>query len=415
MLSSKQKVAMALSIAVIVIALIFFLVGNTATLIQDDDIFTVRRQAVEFDINVVGELVPEARVLMTAPFTGEIAEIYVALGQSVRVGDPLLRLETSELDALLRNAEIELLNAQEKFSLLSNWEGSQDVSQARRRLVAAERGLKKLREETRETKSLYEQGIIPRSEYKSAEDVEKDQYAAVLDAKESLQSVLSAVNDKKMRIASLQLTNAQRSHEQLVRLRGSATVKASINGVVQLVATSTSSRTQNTELIVGKKMISGHPLYVVEQSDTLKIISYVNEFDIAKLSVGQIANVDIPSSSIESLQAHISSISGQATASDRSSAAPKVKVEAVLKPLLEDMSVALRVGSKVYMNFTTQAGDNIVLVPPRALSFSVDQAYVSIVLANGKVEPRMVDVGRSLNGSIEILSGIDNGDQIKLR
>ena len=170
MLSSKQKVAMALSIAVIVIALIFFLVGNTATPIQGDDIFTVRRQAVEFDINVVGELVPEARVLMTAPFTGEIAEIYVALGQSVRVGDPLLRLETSELDALLRNAEIELLNAQEKFSLLSNWEGSQDVSQARRRLVAAERGLKKLREETRETKSLYEQGIIPRSEYKSAED-----------------------------------------------------------------------------------------------------------------------------------------------------------------------------------------------------------------------------------------------------
>jgi HlyD family secretion protein len=73
---------------------------------------TVERGTIVSAVKATGRLEPQAEVSLGFETNGTVAEVLVERGQSVRVGDPLARLETNELLLQLAQAEANLAQVQ---------------------------------------------------------------------------------------------------------------------------------------------------------------------------------------------------------------------------------------------------------------------------------------------------------------
>lgn len=412
----KQKALAAALISVSMILIIVFTTsGGKANIDRGLSSLLIKPQAIEQEINIAGTLVPATKRAIVAPFDATISALYIEQGQSVRVGDLLVALDTSELDTLQRSAEIALLNAENKYEKLNRWGESKELIQARTALATEKQELEKTEKVVAETQALYDKGIVPRNELDREREQIRRKIVAVENARLNLSAVLGEASKDKLRVAFLELENARAAHQKLVGLRNNATIKATIDGVVQLSTESAAWKNATPFPIAGEKVVQGQTLFVLEQTDKLNIAANVSEMDVAKLRIGSVGQVMFPAESNTMLNAEITAIADQANRNQYDSSGAKVKLVAALRGIeqLKDTSL-LRVGGTVYMYFSVPLGANVILIPPSSLSFTDDTVLVEVLTEDDSYRFQPIEIGRRIRGQIEVLAGLEAGDYIRL-
>lgn len=74
--------------------------------------------------------------------------------------------------------------------------------------------------------------------------------------------------------------------------------------------------------------------------------------------------------------------------------------------------VTLRAGYSANASVIIQKKDGILLVPERAVTFRNDSAFVKVVSGVGKEEERPIKTGLSDAINVEVLSGLNEGEEI---
>jgi membrane fusion protein, heavy metal efflux system len=150
-----------------------------------------------------------------------------------------------------------------------------------------------------------------------------------------------------------------------------------------------------------KSLESANPLVTVADLNTVWIVGDVYEKDVAKVGRGRPVTVTLPAYPGRQWKGRIDSVSG---ALDPTTRTLKVRVA------LPNPDQGLK--PEMFGTIHVKAGTHQALVVPAAAIIREGNATIAFVKNAGKPEQRTVTVGQTVDGNVEILTGLRAGDEV---
>jgi len=200
-----------------------------------------------------------------------------------------------------------------------------------------------------------------------------------------------ATTETNLQEIKFNLDNANNQIKQINKQVADNQIKAPVSGQITV---------KNVE--TGEFVNPGTVLGKVVNVSRLKVDVQIGESDVYKLNNGQKVNVTTDLYPGKIFDGKITFISQQGDAAHNY----QVQVE-----LTNSSSHPLRAGTFVYADFIQQGAGQALQIPRSALVESMKNPYVYIV-QNGKAVMRKLTVGRDMGDNIEVISGLDTGDQV---
>ncbi|GGE30132.1 MULTISPECIES: efflux RND transporter periplasmic adaptor subunit [Sphingobacterium] len=191
--------------------------------------------------------------------------------------------------------------------------------------------------------------------------------------------------------ARLQFESSKNNLKSAKLNAGDVTIKTSVSGIVN-----------SRKIEPGAYVSPGTPAFDIVNVSTLKLRVNVDEKNVATLRVGQAVQVRVSVYADKEFSGKITFI---APKSDGSLNFP-VEIEIANNPNNE-----LRAGMYGTAVFGASGSSSVLVVPRTAFVGSISDNKV-FVLKNGKAVESTVVAGRSFGDNIEVLSGLQAGDQV---
>ncbi|WP_077920482.1 efflux RND transporter periplasmic adaptor subunit [Spirosoma sp. 209] len=183
--------------------------------------------------------------------------------------------------------------------------------------------------------------------------------------------------------------NAVNQAEQIKKQIADANVKSPIGG-----------RIVQKDIEPGEYITVGKVLGRVLDVARLKVQVPVNESDVYQLREGQAVNVSADVFPGRTFNGRISYIAPQGTEEHN------YPVEITI-----DQAGSLKAGTFVNVDFSQKSAQKALQIPRSALVESIKNPYVYVIAGNKAVR-RTIQVGRDFGDTIEVLSGLNAGEQV---
>jgi HlyD family secretion protein len=374
------------------------------------------RPELKSTVTASGEVRPIRFVNLTSEVQGRIVEINVNPGDHVTTGQPLVRVDPTQLES---SAEAQAAGVQASLSDVQNARNAvlsaeTNVQQAQQSLVAAEASLAQTRQaintaqtavdreqvnlataqrELKRTTELIESGVASRSEFDTAQDRVKQATVSLNTAKAQLKSAEIAVKESEARV------NQQRK-----------AIEAAQNGVTQArnsVHTSESRASQQQALLRGQSSqrykattlsplagvvvdiparigqfavagLSTTSLMTIADMTTINVEVNVDETEITQVAVGQVAKVKVDATGEREIAGVVvqknplaisrsDTTGGGITNRVNVQEAKEFKVIIELKELPDEVRDSLKPGLTATATITTNTKQNVLAVPLQAI------------------------------------------------
>ena len=221
-----------------------------------------RRMIVE-TVTASGNIYPEVEVKISPDISGEITELNVEEGDSVKKGQVLARIF----------ADIYALQRDEAASQVGQTQASVANSQAA--LEATKASLDQAKQAYDRNKSLFDQKVISKAEFEQYETTYRSaqaNYNAALQAIKGLQANVQAAQ-----------TGLTRANKDL----GRTTLVAPMSGVIS------SLKVKKGERVAGNSFNVGTEMMTVADMSILEVRVDVGENDIVKVNIGDSADIEL--------------------------------------------------------------------------------------------------------------------------
>lgn len=367
----------------------------------------IQPQAIEQQLGLVGRIQPARQMTLTAPFEGVIREVLVREGEPVKSGQVLLQLDPELVGIEMRQAQAELIKAQQVIHQLDMWNSSPDVSRARRNVLSARSTLIVTQANLRDTEVLYKKGIVARMEVEALIQQERTQQQDLLNAQEELRDIKARGDGEDRKIAEMGLINAQVRYQVLEAQREKQTIAAPLDGIAVRPDDSLSGKSIFAQ--PGVQVSQGIPLMTIIGVRNLQVLTEVNESDLYLLHEGMPVKISGDGFTGHVLDGHIRSISAQSNSPDLSGSSARFEVVASIDALPEHSSQLIRLGMSARVNVILYENKKAIVVPPEAIHGEGESAWVWFqVSLHSDVTKRQVMVGKAVAQGIEI-KGIEGG------
>ncbi|MCG3172973.1 MAG: Multidrug resistance protein MdtA [Myxococcota bacterium] len=288
---------------------------------------------------------------------GEITELYVERGMTVRTGDPILKVDARELKARFDLAQANLRA------------GESALRQGRERLDAAERELKRLSD-------LQKQGLTTPQLTERAE-TERNV------ARESLSALQANIDQLR---ASVELAKTTLDK---------AVMRAPFGGLI-------------SELTVelGETLTPGQPVYELVDPRDVYVEAPIDEVDLGRIGVGQPVIVSLDAYPELEAPGRIIEISPVISVDLKLNRTAKIRVQVNPPP-----GVALRVGMSADIEIVVNRKDDALFAPTVAVIGKGETREVYAIREN-RTQKIRVATGLANWERTEILSGLSAGEQV---
>lgn len=333
-------------------------------------------------IETTGELDVDERTTLGTKVPGRLVDLAVDVGSEVRKGDVIAAVDATDYELRVRQSEAFLAQARSLLGLPYEGESDEVDPQHTTQVREANAVLEEAAARKRRAETLREQGISTDAELDEAN-------AAARVAEERLQSAFQEIRNLsalvQQRRAELAIARQQLADTQ---------VRAPYDGVVQ-------ARLAGR----GDYLTIGTAVATLVRMDPLRLRTRVPERSAARIALGQPVRFTIEGDA----RVHEGIVARIAPELDRASRS--LVVEAEVQNRDEDQHYRLRGGLFAQVSLVFDAEATSVVVPATAVrSFAgVDRV---LTVKDGRVEERLVKLGRREAERVEILDGIRAGDAI---
>jgi RND family efflux transporter MFP subunit len=329
---------------------------------------------------VTGTLAADQEVVLGFKVSGRVADISVDLGTSVKQGQPIARLDTTDFelrvrqaDAALQQARVRLGLAQEDSDTSVVVENTAIAKQAKAEMDAARSRLER-------AKQLFDKGLLPKADFdttNSGYKVAEAKYEDSLEEARNRQALL-AQRRSELEIARQQLSDA--------------VLYTPIAGMIR-------QRDANA----GQYLAAGTPVANVVQMHPLRLKTAVPEREARMIRIGQSVRV---------------TVEGAPGTHDGRVARISPSFDETNRTLLVETEVSntlgiLRPGAFARAEIIVAAGYRALVVPAASVvTFAgIDRVFT---VNDGKSAEKRIKAGRRTDEGVEILDGIKSGDQVVL-
>ena len=448
-MSRKRKVIIGVSIGlllVIVLAVSLMASNHEAPEVTVAEVKQV--PVLESKVTASGEVRPVKFYNLTAEVSGRITNLYVKEGDEVKKGQPLLKVDPTQLAEQVAGstANVSATQADVNASQAAVDTAQNNVNTVQAQLNSAQADLERTNADLslaeanlKRNQQLLENGVVSKQVYDQAETTYKTSLASVNGAKARVEQLKTQIADAKIRVKQAE-ANAKSSQARVDQTRSSlranqdlltkTTRFSPIDGVVS------SLPVKEGEFAIAN--FQSTPLMVIADMAEVNVEVKVDETDIANVRMGQHARVKVDALGETEIDGEVTEVgssaitrSGQTIAQTTGSQEAKdFKVVIRLLPNDETRN-KLRPGMSATAVVTTDRRDNSVVVPLQALVLQeapADQAAKPaegadkaakpkevqgvFVLDGNKVKFTPIETGITGDTDIEVTSGVKPGDAI---
>ena len=261
-------VAILLLIAVIVMAVVF---GQKRAQVETtaSNVYVSTDQIVVKDLESVittkGTVTAREHSEIFSELTSTVSGINVEEGDYVEAGQVVISLDTEALDKQIRDASLSLEISKLNYANALNT--SSDDSQLLRAKNAYELALK----DYENTKALYNSGAVSQREFEQSE-------YAFAEAEKSYTTAqdLTKSTSNNLKVMALDVESAENRLQDLQDQKSKAQIVATISGTV------TSINVAENDIVT-----TSMPIAVIETIDSLEVSTYIGEYDINQVHLGQ--------------------------------------------------------------------------------------------------------------------------------
>lgn len=378
----------------------------------------VQKRTIVETVNASGKIYPEVEVKLSPDISGEIVELNVKEGDSVKRGQVLARIYGDIY-----------LTQRDQASAIVNQQKSQ-VANAEAALAALKAQLDQSTKTYQMQKKLYDEKVISKNEFNVAEASYK---TALANYNAALQGIKGSKASVQSAIAGLNKANKDLSR---------ATLTAPMDGIVTLLSVKAGER------VVGSSMMAGTEMMRIADMSKIEIRVDVGENDIPKVHVGDSALVEVDAFSNRKFKGVVTQIASsnngavtQNALTTTSTDVTNYKVYIRLDPASYqdlvggDKKFPFRPGMSASADIQTTTHVDVLSVPINAVttrdksdslknttpnnnlnnSSNVNDDYDVVVFVrkdDRKVEKRIVKTGIQDINHIEIISGLKEGEEV---
>jgi HlyD family secretion protein len=303
---------------------------------------------------------PEEQIVYATPDKGEIKELLVKEGQTVKKGTVLAKLE---------NAQLELEIEQNKLS----------VESANLKIGQIDKKLEQLKEKE---KTLSEQVGVGKKEAKKQLAPEFEQL------------------EMEKKLANIELKQTELQKDLISKRQGDLKIKSTIDGIVLLAKKPATSSIE----------AANEPIIHIGKLEGMTASGLLSEYDTLKVSSGQ--KVIIRSDALPGKEWN-GEITKTAILPEQNQSSLQNGTQAVQYPVTVKISgdtKTLKPGFQVIMEIETDKKTAMAL-PLDALFDDGDKPYVYLV-KDGKAHKQNIKIGITSGKKIEILEGVSKGDPV---
>ncbi len=340
---------------------------------------TAHEQALPTTLDVTGTLMADAQTDIASEIEQRVVEILVERGQYVAAGQVVARMDDQDARNQLREAEAVEAQIRERLGLNNGQDfdpmKTPEVQQARATMERAEADYKRFVQ-------LLDEGAVSRAEHdlRRADSLAaKAQHdTAVNQMRQTYQSLLA----QKVRVAM-----ARKAVEDTV-------IRAPWSGVIAEKAAN-----------AGRYTKKGDRIATIVRIDPLRIELTVPEGAVAAVRKGQKVSFAVQSYADRKFEGTIAYV-GPAVRTDSRAL--------VVEAIVPNAKGWLQPGLFATAHIELPAGRPSVIVPAAAVR-NDGGVFRVFVAKNDRAEVRIVQVGRDVGGSVEILRGLQTGERVVSR
>lgn len=386
--------------------IIFAIIGRSAGWIGGEKEIEVettiaKKNTIIEKVSASGVIEPEIEVKLSPDVAGEIIELNVMEGDSVKLGDLLVKIRPDNFISALDRAKANL-NQQ-----MAN------LAQSQANLKRAEAQFTRAELDYKRNEKLYKDKVISESDWELAQ-------ANFLTAKNDLESAKQSVSGAEYIIKSSQATVNEAAEN--LRLTN---VYAPVNGTVSKLLV------EKGERVVGTQQMAGTEMLRIADLSRMEVRVNVNENDIIRISLGDTTLIDVDSyaSVAKRFKGVVTSIANSANTKASMDAVTEFEVkiriinESYAELVTEKNRFPFRPGMTASVDIITQKKENILSVPLAAVTTREDQTNTTadgskkpkeliFVVENGRAVQKEIKTGISDFDNIEVLEGIAEGEQV---
>jgi HlyD family secretion protein len=262
-------------------------------------------------VSASGRIFPEKEIKISSDVSGEVTEVLVKEGDSVRAGQLLVRVGEAGVSA----SKAQYANA------MSNVEGIR----SRQAQVSAQREQTQVQLDNnrlafKRNDQLHRDGVISDAEFETVQGQLRQTEAGLKAIDAQIQSAISDVNssEKSAEAAGYQLKSSEASLKELRTNLNKTAIYAPASGVVSKL------NIEKGERVVGTAQMSGTEIMRVANLDAMEVQCDVSENDILRVSVGNEVDIEVDAFSGRKFRGRVSEIAN--TASNATTATGQVNL-----------------------------------------------------------------------------------------
>ena len=338
-----------------------------------------------------------------AQFSGTVEQLFVKLGDRVTAGQPIARLQNNVTQQQRVQAKHEVATAQARLAQASKAplpsemdEAVHQVAEAQGQLAQANADLVLAAQDFDRSQKMFQQGLIPRSEFDRAQAnwatlnsrVETSK-ATVKVRQAKLETLKNTPRAEEVQVARAQLSEAQQALKVADEKKNEAMVTAPFAGVI-------------TALHAEQGQTVGAQGVVDLISDSLEIRVDLDESNLADLELGQRAILSSSAFGGKSFEGRLTDI-GAAVDQARGTVTARITAD--------NPPDWLRPGQTVNVNLLTNESVERLVIPPTAV---IPQGSRSVVLVanGGQAVERTVLTRPAIERGIPVLAGVTDSDEV---
>jgi len=358
---------------------------------------TATRTIIE-TVSASGKIQPEIEVKIASDVSGEIVELYVDEGDSVKKGQLLLEI----------NPDVYKSEYERMIASLSQTKANLASSQAR--LTQQEAQLMMAENNYNMNKGLHDKKAISETEWNTINTNYKVAQSNVIAAQQEVQAMNYNVQSMQASLKAAQ-TNLSRTR-----------IYSPMDGVVSML------NVKKGERVVGTATMAGTEMLRIADLSVMEVNVEVNENDIVKVDLGDTALIEVDAYLNRKFKGVVTSIANSPKTSSTITTDEVTNFEVKIRiskdsyaDLINGRNASpFRPGMSATVDVLTNTVNNAISVPIQSVTAKKDTTVTTgedynefvFVVDQGKVKMTKVTTGIQDNKYIQILTGIKVGDVV---
>ncbi len=398
--------------AAVVLVILLLIARRTGVIGGKETVQVATEKVEERDIteyvSASGKIQPRVEVKISPDVSGEVIEIFVKEGDVVKQGDKLARIKP---DTYQSNYE----------QIKASYDGQKaNLANAKARLAQVKAQLINAEAVYNRTKSLYEQGLVSKAEFDNAK-------ASWEVAKAEVEAGEQTVKAAEYSVKSTEAT-LNEARNNLTR----TTIFAPMDGTVYQISVEAGER------VAGASQFSaGTEIMRIADLNEMEVQVSINENDIIRVNFGDTVNIEVDAYYYRTFKGVVTRISNTSSGTQLTASTDQVTNYDVRIRILPESYYDLIDTTKLYkypfrpgmsasVDIITKRVFSVLSVPIQAVTTREDtvKSYESVtseeskmievvfVYKDGKVSMRIVKTGIQDSYFIEILTGLEKGEEV---